>query len=88
MAAKVNDRLVEIVAIITIPLISTIGYMVIDQLKEQNINQKEIRREVSKINGFIHTFVSEITTLKANVREINVKVDGISKRVYKLEGRR
>lgn len=86
MTAKVSDRLVEIVALVTIPLISTIGYLVIDELKEQNANQKEMRRELSEINGFIQVFVSELATVKGDVREINVKVDGNTRQINILRG--
>lgn len=35
---------------------------------------------------FVKTNSSEISALKESDKEINIKVDGISKRVYKLEG--
>ena len=35
---------------------------------------------------FVKTNTSEISVLKEADKEINIKVDGISRRVYKLEG--
>jgi peptidoglycan hydrolase CwlO-like protein len=90
---EVRDRPAELwikflgfVAIVTVPLISVIGYMVIDELKEQNQNQKEMSRELSNINGHIKTFVSEIAALKNDVENISIRVDGNTREIYKLKG--
>lgn len=93
MSTKVNDRLVEISVGVIVILVAIIGYLVVDKLEtmtlvmiEQNENQKETSREVSKINGFIQTFTSELSTLKENVRVITIKVDGNVEEIYKLKG--
>lgn len=97
---SVSDWIVELVAAFTMILIGAIGYLVDDKLDaiydvmiEQNNNQKETSRELGKINGTVQLFSSEISRLKAvdselklTDREISIKVDGINKRVYQLEG--
>lgn len=67
------------IAGISLILVAFIGVRALDKLDQ-------IGDTLTGLVVFVQTNISEITNLKETDKEIIIKVDGISKRVYKLEG--
>jgi hypothetical protein len=67
-------------ASITMLLTAFIGIRVIDRLDQ-------IGGTLVEVVSLVQVHKSEISTLKAADKEMNIKVDGINKRVYQLEGK-
>ena len=91
--------ILDFVAVITIPLISTIGYLNFSTQNRLIDGQEEMRKELSYTNTFLQINTTQISNIKNELSEVKttqkkfaddvlIKVDGISKRVYKLERRR
>ena len=91
--------ILDFVAVLTIPLISTIGYLNISSQNRLIDGQDEIRKELSSTNTFLQVNTTQISNIKAELSEVKItqkkfsedvliRVNGISKRVYKLEGAR
>ena len=83
---EVRDRPTEIwikvlslVAIVTLPLIGVIGNSLIQ-------GQERMNEELSEMNAYLQTHESRISRNEVDIKEINVKVNGNSERIYKLKG--
>lgn len=87
----------DFAAVITIPLISTIGYLNFTTQNRLIDGQEKMRVELSNTNTFLQINTTQISSIKEELTEVKItqkkfaadvliKVDGISKRVYKLEG--
>ena len=81
-------KVITLVAIITLPLVSTIGGFIIQGQNEMTAGQRKTNEELSKINGYLLTHENRISRTESDVKEISVKVLGNTERIYKLEGTR
>ena len=77
--AELWIKVLSLVAVITLPLIGVIGKSLID-------GQNRMTEEISKMNAFLQTHESRISRNEDDIKEINVKVNGNSERIYKLKG--
>lgn len=79
-------RIIGLVALFTFPLVGTIGKLILNKMDEMSKIQTTTIKTLNHISVSIGTYGDRITRSEKDITEINVKVDGISKIVYKLEG--
>ena len=101
MVAEVNDSslgkkvtILDIVSIITIPLIGFIGYMMITEISQANTSLKTIKDtlitiliEQERNRGKFANIESGITRIKLDVKEVRDVQTNYGERIYKLEGK-
>ena len=79
-------KIIGLVALLTFPLIGTIGKLILDDMGKIAERQAATINTLNRINVSIGTYGGRISRAEKDISEINIKVDGISERVYKLEG--
>jgi hypothetical protein len=100
MAARVSDRLVEIVAAATMIMVGIIGYLndarqksIIEAQKATNTTLKEVVKTMGDFNvrfenhnGRITINATGINDNKNEIRDVNIRVDKTITEINKLKG--
>jgi len=80
-------------AVVTIALTGYIGESIIDEQKTTNINLNENTKAIIKLIGFFQTHeskisrnITDISEIKNNIKDVNVRVNKNSKWIYELRG--
>jgi hypothetical protein len=81
-------KIIGLVALFTTPMIGIISKLMLNYMDQISERQSMTIKAINNINVSIGTYGGRLSRAEKDIKEISVDVKEITKRVYKLEGRK